>query len=578
MDGDGQVEFGADVIVIKPRDPKTGNGTILFELSNRGGTGLGMFGRGSEDYGDGFLLEQGYTIVWVGWQFDVPRDRPLKAYVPIARDGDSPIRGSVRSQFIPAERTRTMPLADRNHVAYQPVDINDDSAVMTVRAAATVAPATIPRNAWKFADNSTVTMAAGFEPAKIYEVVYTAENPPFAGLGIAGVRDFVSYLKYGGGSPPSLLNDQAQYLKRAIGFGTSQSGRFLRAFLYYGFNADEKGRKVFDGVRAHVGGAGRGSFNVRFKPSRDGHPLFNLFYPTDLFPFTDLPETDPETGERAGLLDRVTAATAPKIFYTNGSYVLGPRRLADPYHGRRQTGRTTARDDQDLLPCRNAARSGGAAGAGQDAAADKSVGLPLDAARAAGGHEQLAEGRSGAAAIAVPSAGQDQLAPFEAIPFPNWPGLKLPSRTLHALRLDFGPDFATKGIMREPPRIGTPYPALVPRVSIEDGNETSGVRPVDLRVPLATYTGWNLRSPEIGAPDMLSDMRGSFIPFARTRAERDAAKDPRPSLEERYQGREDYLAKVRIAVGELVRERFLLERDVDAVVRQAGERWDLVTR
>ena len=214
-----------------------------------------------------------------------------------------------------------MPLADRNHVAYQPVDINEDSAVMTVRAGPTAAPVTIPRNAWKFADNSTITMAAGFEPVKIYEVVYTAENPPVAGLGFAGVRDFVSYLKYGGGSPPSLLNDQAQYLKRAIGFGTSQSGRFLRAFLYYGFNADEKGRKAFDGVWAHVGGAGRGSFNVRFaQPSRDGHPLFNLFYPTDLFPFTDLPETDPETGERAGLLDRVSAATAPKIFYTNGSY------------------------------------------------------------------------------------------------------------------------------------------------------------------------------------------------------------------------------------------------------------------
>ena len=252
VDGDGQVEFGADVIVIKPRDPKTGNGTILFEVSNRGGTGLGMFGRGSEDYGDGFLLEQGYTIVWVGWQFDVPRDRPLKAYVPIARDGDSPIRGSVRSQFIPAERTRTMPLADRNHVAYQPVDINDDSAVMTVRAAATVAPATIPRNAWKFADNSTVTMAAGFEPAKIYEVVYTAENPPFAGLGPAGVRDFVSYLKYGGGSPPSLLNDQAQYLKRAIGFGTSQSGRFLRHSCT---TASTPTRRA-QGVRRRVGARG----------------------------------------------------------------------------------------------------------------------------------------------------------------------------------------------------------------------------------------------------------------------------------------------------------------------------------
>jgi len=279
------------------------------------------------------------------------------------------------------------------------------------------------------------------------------------------------------------------------------------------------------------------------------------------------------------LLDRVTAATAPKIFYTNGSY---------EYWGRGGSLIHTTADGKQDAPLPAATKiyflAGTQHGPAERPERDKTQQPtnPSDyrwtlRALLVAMNNWLKDGVEPPPSQ-YPRLDKDQLAPFEAIPFPNWPGLKLPSRTLHALRLDFGPDFAAKGIMREPPRIGTPYPTLVPRVSIEDGNEKSGVRPVDLRVPLATYTGWNLRSPEIGAPDMLSDMKGSFIPFARTRAEREAAKDPRPSLEERYKGRDDYLAKVRVAAGELVRERFLLQGDVDAVVRQAGERWDFVTR
>src|SRR5262249_672748 len=155
----------------------------------------------------------------------------------------------------------------------------------------------------------------GFQPNKIYEVVFTSQDPPVAGLGPAAVRDFLSYIKYDSASP-------IKGMDRAYGFGISQSGRFLRTFLYYGFNQDEGGRKVFDGVMAHVARGGRGGFNNRFaQPSRDAHPFMNFFYPVDIFPFTDLDETDPDTGITGGILDRANKTnTAPKIFYTNTSY------------------------------------------------------------------------------------------------------------------------------------------------------------------------------------------------------------------------------------------------------------------
>jgi hypothetical protein len=571
---EGLVEFSADVIVIKPRDPAKGNGTILFEVSNRGGMGmLRMFDPGGADeYGDRHLLAEGYTLVWVGWQFDVARQQPLKLYTPIARQPDGrPITGLVRSEFVPSERVTIMPLADRNHVAYAPLDMTDREAALTVRDKPTSPARAIPRGSWKFSDDAHASYRDGFEPGKIYELVYRSSNPPIAGLGPAAIRDFISYLKYGGGSATSSLGDQRRFLKRAIGFGTSQSGRFLRTFLYYGFNTDEKGRIVFDGVWAHVAGAGRGSFNIRFaQPSRDGHPLMNLFYPTDLFPFTDLPETDPVTHNAAGLLDRTpNTAGAPKIFYTNGSY---------EYWGRAASLIHTTPDAKQDAPISPNTRIYFLAGTqhGPNARPERNHTQnrvnPNDyrytmRALLVAMTTWLKDGAAPPDSQ-YPRIDANQLAPFEAIPFPGM-GVKFPSSLYHAYHLDFS---------TEPPKIGGPFPQLVPRWSLEDGNEIAGIRSVDLRVPLATYTGWNLRSPDIGAPDMLADMQGSFIPFARTKAERAKTPDPRPSIEERYSGREDYLAKVRQAAADLVRERFLLESDVPQVVENAAARWDLVTK
>ena len=311
--------------------PARGNGTVLYEVSNRGGKGMvgffnfaagGVDPQTAEQFGDGFLLENGFTLLWVGWQFDVPvREGLVRVFAPIAKEADGrAITGLVRSDFVVNARATEASLADRGHQAYVVSDRNDAATVLTVRDSVEGARRTIPRTEWQFTeDGKSVRMAAGFEPQKIYEVVYRAQDPPLVGVGPAAVRDTISKIKYSGAAELGLAPGA---IKRGIAFGISQSGRFLRTYLYYGFNEDESHRKVFDGVMPHVAGSGRGSFNHRFaQPSRDGHPYINFFYPTDIFPFTDAEQSDPETGLTDGLLTHATKpAHQPNIFYTNSSY------------------------------------------------------------------------------------------------------------------------------------------------------------------------------------------------------------------------------------------------------------------
>src|SRR5215813_5160765 len=253
----GKVEFSSDFYIIKPKELKNGNGSVPFEVSNRGNKGmLGFFDfasasvdpQSASDFGDGFLLEQGFTLVWIGWQFDVPsREGALRAYVPIAREADGrPIQGLVRSDFEPVERIAEASLADRGHMAYAVADPKDPANVLTMRDTADGPRRTIAPDLWEFTpDGRGVRMPQGFEPRKIYEVVYKSQDPPVAGLGLAAVRDAISHLKYG--TAPE-LSIPSGVLKRAVGFGASQSGRLLRTYVYDGFNEDESHRRVFDGL------------------------------------------------------------------------------------------------------------------------------------------------------------------------------------------------------------------------------------------------------------------------------------------------------------------------------------------
>ncbi|MGE5646066.1 MAG: alpha/beta hydrolase domain-containing protein [Acidobacteriota bacterium] len=554
----GKVEFSADFEILQPRDPHAGNGTVLFEVVNRGGRGILSFFDCGENTGELFLLRQGYTLAWLGWQWDVPR-RPglMRLYPVVARDNGKPITGLVRAEYTPDSRVAAMPLSDRGMIAYPALDPNGRGVRLTVRERVEGARRAIPRSAWRFgADGTSVEMDGGFEPGRIYEIVYRAKDPVVAGLGPAAVRDLVSHLKYGPGAR----------VKRATGFGVSQCGRFLRSFLYWGFNEDEAGRKVFDGMLAHVAGAGRGSFNHRFaQPSRDALPIANTFYPTDIFPFTDLDETDTATGETDGLLRAaVKARVVPKIFYTNSSY---------EYYGRAASLIHTTPDGASDAPIADSTRiylfAGGQHGPARFPPQRSQSQYPTNPdefrwsmrALLVALQEWIAGDREPPPSQ-YPTIAAGTLVPLASVRFPKLAGIEFPAYIHKAYRVDYGPRFRSRGIVDiEPPRVAGAFPVLVPQVDA-DGNDLAGIRMPEVAVPLATYTGWNLRPASIGAPDEMATLVGSWFPFSRAK------------IEERYRGREDYLARVTAAARELAGKRYLLEADIPRIVERASKEWD----
>jgi len=594
----GEVEFSADLYLFKPKDMNKGNGAVLFEVSNRGGRGIlrlvdgGSSSEANGEIGDGFLLREGYTIAWLGWQFDLAEEgEKVRLSAPIAHDArGKEIRGLVRSDFTLAQKRDDMPLG---HIMLgpgggksYPVDDPDPGSlknILSVRDRPTWARIMIPRSQWSFghsADGKLVSdphfihLDGGFQPGKIYEIDYEAKNPVVAGTGLAAVRDFLSYLKY---DPQATAP-----VRRVYAVGISQSGRFLRHFLYQDFNADEQGRQVMDGVIAHVAGAGRGSFNHRFaQPSRDAQPMSSIFFPTDLFPYTDLPETDPETGETAGLLDPASRShTAPKTFFTNTSY---------EYWGRAASLIHTSADGlKDATPGENA-RIYFLAGL-------QHFSVPFPPQKVAPSSDSAAQQRPNPNPVqwfwralitdmdqwvkggtppppsTYPRIADSTLVPLSKWTFPKIPRVNTPHEVSLAYHLDFGPQWKSGIVANDPPRVGKPFGVLVPQTDA-DGNDLGGVRLPELEVPLATYTGWNLRDPSIGAAELRVSFLGSFIPFARTEAEREKSGDPRPSVAERYGSREQYMAKFGDAAMKLIKGRFLLKEDLAAVLERGEREW-----
>jgi hypothetical protein len=581
---------------------------LLFEVSNRGGRGIVFLVNGREgEYGDGFLMRQGYTIAWVGWEFDVA-DQPdrLKLSAPVAHEADGKeIHGLVRSDFTPSQKRDDWPLG---HILLgpdggksYPVDDPQSAAnVLTVRDTPTAARNKIPRSDWSFAhvvngkptpDPHFIHLNSGFVPGKIYEVVYSSKNPVVVGVGLAAVRDFLSYLKY---DPQATAP-----VKRVYAVGISQSGRFLRHFLYQDFNADEKGRQVMDGVIAHVAGAGRGSFNHRFaQPSRDAQPMSSLFFPTDLFPFTDLPEED-RFNASAGLLDAATRShTVPKIFYTNTSY---------EYWGRSASLIHTTTDGMKDAPVASNTRIYFLTGLQHFSEAfppQKSVPGNPDyttqqkhnpnpiqwywRALITDMNEWVRDGKEPPPST-YPKIAEKTLVPLAEWKFPKIPQVNTPHEVSLAYHLDFaleafGPPPGTPGhgkepqmmwVNIEPPQLGSPFGVLVPQ-SDPDGNDLGGVRLPELQVPLATYTGWNLRDPSIGAPEQRASFLGSWIPLAKTAEERKKTGDPRLSISERYASQDDYMKKFEQAAKSLIEQRFLLQEDLPAILERGKLEWKTI--
>jgi Alpha/beta hydrolase domain len=564
VDSQGEVEFSADFYILRPVDPAKSNGTALFEVSNRGGKGLmSRFNYATQtDPGDRWLLNEGFTLVWLGWEYDLPASTTLLHFTAPHFRPDAPTDGLVRSEFIPVHSVTSMPIADRT---MDPVAVAKAIALY-VRPSADVAPKSIAADRWHLGPQGrTVEMPSGFESGMLYEFVYQGKDPVVAGTGLAAIRDWISFLKYGGvGSP---LGDTSRWARRAVGFGISQSGRFLREFLYDGFNSDEKGRMVFDGVWADVAGAGRGSFNFRYaQPSRDGHPFLNILYPTDVFPFVD-----------SALLERARAAkSSPRLFLTNNSYEYWGRAAALIHVT------PDGKSDASLLPdtrcyfiagVQHGPRSLPMSKAGARYSLNPVDHRPIQRALLAAMQSWLKDGVEPPPST-VPRLARGELTGLDALKFPAIEGVAVPQHPRLARKLDFGPDFEKRGIItKEPPDTNGAFPVLVPQVDA-DGIDLGGIRLPELAVPLATITGWNFREPGRGAPDEMSEFNGSIFPFAKTKAEREQKGDRRLSLGERYPSREDYMKRVEAAADKLIAARFVLPRDRDFIVTRAGRLWD----
>lgn len=564
----GKVEFSADLYVLKPRDPAQGNGVLLFEVSNRGGKGLlGRFNYATasynpatpEQFGDLWLLKQGYTLVWLGWQWDLPKTPGLlRLDAPVAKG----VTGPVRAEFIPNSPSTQMPLADRNHQAYPPVQ--GTPVTLTQRTEPEGKPTPIDPSKWRISpDGQSISMASGFKPGVIYEAVYTASNPRIQGVSMAAVRDLVSFMKHQSDGL-SVLGDQPRFLRHAIAFGVSQSGRFLRTFLYFGMNADEKGRKVFDGIWADVAGAGRGSFNHRFaQASRDGQAYFNLHYQTDLYPFTDIALEDPITRDKRGLLDRLKPEVQPKIFYTNGSH---------EYWGRAAALIHVTPDGRQDAPLPANTRvyflAGTQHGSGRLPPVRQNtrhLANPVDFRPI---HKALLEAMRSwvVSGTAPPDSRYPRISKGELIPVSRYknPAGPHPRRVLAAFRLNFGPDFEPKGIVGiEPPEIGPAFPALVPKPDA-DGIDLGGIRMPEASVPLGALTGWNFRSARIGAQNEPAPLIGAFFPMSPA------------AVRARYGQRDDYIERVTSAANVLIQVRFMLPEDRERAVLRAGALYDAV--
>lgn len=547
--GQGRVEFSSDFYLLRPTDAAKSNGVALLEVSNRGRKGLiSTFSRGpgsadiatEADLGDGFLTRQGYTLAWVGWQFDV---RPEGGLMTMRAPAAVKTSLLVRAEFTPNDKGPSFTVADL--AGYPPSDPSGPDTVLTVRDDQFTAARTIARAAYAVKGN-VVTMTDGFEPGRMYSLAYRTSDPAVAGAGLAAFRDFAAWLKRGAQESPRV--------KYTYAWGSSQSGRFLRTFLYYGFNADENGHAVLDGVMAHIAGAARLSIN---EPTATPNAL-SMFTATG-FPYANQATTDPITGRTDGLLENDRAkGHQPKIFFTNTAveYWGGGRSAALVHAAPDGKSDLTLRDNERVYFLTGAQHS--PARFPTRVTQGQQPENPVEYAWTLRALLMAMDGwvRQGKAppASQYPKLSDGTLVASNQVKFPAIPGVQSPA-IVPAVRHN-----------------DRPVPFLVPQVDA-DGNELAGVRTPEITVPTATYTGWNFRNPAIGGTNLLVSLMGSSIPFAATKAAR-ASGDPRASIEERYASQAAYMAKVQTAADTLVTGGYLLKDDVAPVLRRAQQMWD----
>ena len=591
-DARGLVEFSAEFLVLRPKVAARGNGTLLYEVNNRGNIAIlhqlheASFSNDPAtvaDAGNGFLFRRGVTLAWSAWASDVatrPGDNRLVLRAPIATKDGAPITGKVAYELIVDAPRATARFTGLLGTAYPVANDGDPDVVLTERQRREDERRPIPRAAWSFVERSEggaaseIELDGGFKPGRIYELVYTARDPIVAAAGMAGIRDLLSYLRNNplAGAPAP---------RTSLIFGISQSGRLIQTMLLRGLHVDEDGRAVFDGAFVHVAGGGKGGFDYRFAmPTRHFSVLEDHIYPTDFFPFATVSARDSVTGAEGSILDRARALGAvPKLFYVNNS---------SEYWNRAASLIATDPDGERDLPPAPEARIYLIAGAQHYVGALSERGIFANCVNTLNHYRamralMLAFERWVRDGVEPPPSTYPRIADGTLVTvaahgkaFPGIPGFRLPEGNLRPPRLDFGSRFETDRVAEQvPPRLGKPFATLVPKPDA-DGLDQGGIALPEVLLPLGTRTGFNTRNEAAGFPGATGRWDGSFLPFARTEAERRASGDPRPSLEARYVSRAAYEEKVRAAAADVVRRGFLLPQDVDALVSEAGGLYDRI--
>ena len=615
----GMVQFSADFFILKPVDMTKGNGALLAEVPNRGSkNALAFFNDAPPsanannpsvalDAGNGFLFQQGFTLAWVGWSAGVTAggDR-MTAQFPVTMQGGQPITGQVLTVLWDAEfggaTPYTLPLSGYSIFQSFPVVSTDQTlaqAELRVRPSDSMRPSgpvipdgtAIPLSQWSFAkcpngppgtpSTTDICLAGGFQNNQVYEIVYQASGSPVSGLGYVTTRDFVSFLRKAAVDDAGTPNPVAG-VTRTLCHGYSISAQYLRDFVYQGFNEDEQGQRVCDGMMVHSAGGQKTALNYRFASDPNSTPFRSQHAdrgaPETNFPRTYTMSTDPVSGASDGLLKRPT--TDPKVMHVNSSTEYWERRgsLLD----------TDENGVADLVESPNVRRyliTGTQHSTTKGALPTFSVGnrqcqqlsntfhrgsvlrallVALDAWVRTGAEPPASQGPRLSDGTLVTS---DQATTgFPAIQGVSYNGLLNGSGDR-----DFGPLVSNNsGIVSNlhAPVLST-HQLLVPKVDAI-GNDVAGIRHPFVDVPTATLTGWSLRRPEFTDGD-LCDSVGMMIPLRRTLAERTAAGDSRPSLQELYTDQAGYIAKITSSAQKLMAAGFLLQADVDAAIQEASD-------
>ncbi len=563
----GDITYCTPFDVLRPLRPEHGNGCLLYEATNRGKKMVFPYLFDArvqsnaldhiEHLGNAMPLRAGFTLAWCGWDAGAPRVAGgLALDAPEARDGGHPIVRTVREEFVSGTRHG---LLSQFQLSYDAASLDPNRTTVTLRRNTWDTPRVLDAEAWAFVDARHIVLRpdhAEPQPGWLYDVHYPATRPPVTALAYAVTRDLVSWLR----------RDQAAQrivgapIRHTLAVGVSQAGRYLRGWVGKGFNRDEQGRRVMDGMLVHISGVGRAFVEDMFaQPFRTRSQHQDHDFPENVFPFSAAPTTDPLSGERRALL--ADPQCDPLWMETNTSseyWLKGASLLHTDPLGERDVDLPGNARVYLIAGTQHDARPGLTTDAGNCVnPCNPHDPSPVLRALFQALMEWVRDGRLPPPSR-VPTLAAGTLRSARALQFPRWAGMRL---------VDDCNDIVAAHDWIHPGPTRFRYQPLVCAVD-GDGNEVDGVRMPDIAVPLGTFTGWNCFRATY-PQGVLADRKGSFVPFAASLAERSRLADPRPSIEERYPSSERYVEHVRAAAQQLVQMRLLLQHDADWYVHRA---------